>query len=128
MTGDWRELITWIISTTLALAALAGLMVRWVLLPYLREHLLKPMQRVEHQVSVNAHQSDEPTVLDRLDDMHTEVRELRAEQRRTRSDLSDLSRQVGDHLLRSESWSAEVESRLGGLHWPSLGRQRKPGS
>ena len=126
MTGDWRELITWIISTTLALAALAGLMVRWVLMPYLREHLLRPMQRVEHQVSVNNHTSDVPTMLDKIDDLHGEVRELRAEQLRTRSDLSDLSRQVGDHLLRSESWSAEVESRLGGLHWPALGRQRKP--
>ena len=126
MTGDWRELITWIISTTLALAAIAGLLVRWVLMPYLREHLLRPMQRVEHQVSVNNHTSDVPTMLDKIDDLHGEVRELRAEQRRTRSDLSDLSRQVGDHLLRSESWSAEVESRLGGLHWPSLGRQRKP--
>lgn len=126
MTGDWRELITWIISTTLALAALAGLMVRWVLMPYLREHLLRPMQRVEHQVSVNNHTSDVPTMLDKIDDLHGEVRELRAEHLRTRSDLSDLSRQVGDHLLRSESWSAEVESRLGGLHWPALGRQRKP--
>lgn len=128
MTGDWRELVTWIISTTLALAAIAGLLVRWVLMPYLREHLLRPMQRVEHQVSVNNHTSDVPTMLDKIDDLHGEVRELRAEQRRTRSDLSDLSQQVGDHLLRSESWSAEVESRLGGLHWPSLGRQRKPGS
>ena len=128
MTGDWRELVTWIISTTLALAAIAGLLVRWVLMPYLREHLLRPMQRVEHQVSVNNHTSDVPTMLDKIDDLHGEVRELRAEQLRTRSDLSDLSRQVGDHLLRSESWSAEVESRLGGLHWPSLGRQRKPGS
>ena len=128
MSADWRELITWIISTTLALAALAGLMVRWGLLPYLREHPLKPMQRVEHQVSVNNHTSDVPTMLDKIDDLHREVRELRAEQRRARSDLSDLSRQVGDHLLRSESWSAEVESRLGGLHWPALGRQRKPGS
>lgn len=126
MTGDWRELVTWIISTTLALAAIAGLLVRWVLMPYLREHLLRPMQRVEHQVSVNNHTSDVPTMLDKIDDLHGEVRELRAEQLRTRSDLSDLSRQVGDHLLRSESWSAEVESRLGGLHWPSLGRQRKP--
>ena len=126
MTGDWRELVTWIISTTLALAAIAGLLVRWVLMPYLREHLLRPMQRVEHQVSVNNHTSDVPTMLDKIDDLHGEVRELRAEQRRTRSDLSDLSRQVGDHLLRSESWSAEVESRLGGLHWPALGRQRKP--
>ena len=126
MTGDWRELVTWIISTTLALAAIAGLLVRWVLMPYLREHLLRPMQRVEHQVSVNNHTSDVPTMLDKIDDLHGEVRELRAEQLRTRSDLSDLSRQVGDHLLRSESWSAEVESRLGGLHWPALGRQRKP--
>ena len=126
MTGDWRELVTWIISTTLALAAIAGLLVRWVLMPYLREHLLRPMQRVEHQVSVNNHTSDVPTMLDKIDDLHGEVRELRAEQRRTRSDLSDLSRQVGDHLLRSESWSVEVESRLGGLHWPALGRQRKP--
>ena len=126
MTADWRELVTWIISTTLALAAIAGLLVRWVLMPYLREHLLRPMQRVEHQVSVNNHTSDVPTMLDKIDDLHGEVRELRAEQRRTRSDLSDLSRQVGDHLLRSESWSAEVESRLGGLHWPALGRQRKP--
>ena len=126
MTGDWRELVTWIISTTLALAAIAGLLVRWVLMPYLREHLLRPMQRVEHQVSVNNHTSDVPTMLDKIDDLHGEVRELRAEQRRTRSDLSDLSRQVGDHLLRSESWSAEVESRLGGLHWPALGRPRKP--
>ena len=33
MTGDWRELITWIMSNTLALATLDGPMDRWVLLP-----------------------------------------------------------------------------------------------
>ena len=146
MTADWRELVTWIIGTTLGLAAIAGLLVRWVLMPYLREHLLAPLQKVSHELS-NGHRSDPPTAKDSIGTIESKVdaladevrgvrdenRHLRDEQRRTRSDVLDLTTEVrdlvrshGEHVQDAESWSAEVESRLGGLHWPSLGRQRKP--
>lgn len=59
-----------------SLLVLLGLAVRFVLVPYLREHLVRPVQETHRQVTQNRHANPEPTVLDRIDDVHDAVRRL----------------------------------------------------
>lgn len=58
------------------LLALIGLAVRFILLPYLREHLIEPVKETRKQVTVNHHSSETPTVLDRIDDVSQQVHRL----------------------------------------------------
>lgn len=53
-------------AATLAVG-LVGLGVRFILLPWLREHLVDKVEETHRQVSVNKHQSRPPTLLDRVD-------------------------------------------------------------
>jgi hypothetical protein len=76
MNADTRDLITWTLGTVLSLSAVLGLLVRYLLLPYLREHLVRPVAQVKKQVTENHHSNAHPTVMDRIDDVHTEVRTL----------------------------------------------------
>ena len=55
-------------SLTLGLG-LFGVIIRYALLPWLREQLVHPVQETHRQVTVNHHVSNEPTVLDRLDSL-----------------------------------------------------------
>ncbi|HET6915753.1 MAG TPA: hypothetical protein VFH56_06640 [Acidimicrobiales bacterium] len=88
------------VGTVVGLITLLGVAVKWVLVPYLERELLRPVKETHHQVTVNHHSSDEPTILDRLDDVQQEVREARSEVRSVRGDLSR-------HLLNSEEVQAE---------------------
>lgn len=65
-----------LLGVVLALLALLGLAVRYVLVPYLRDHLVGPVQETHKQVTQNRHANPEPTLLDRLDDVHDDVRRL----------------------------------------------------
>lgn len=65
------------LSGILALLALLGLAVRFVLMPYLRDHLVVPVQEVHTQVTENHHANPDATLPDRIDDVHEEVRALR---------------------------------------------------
>lgn len=60
-----------------SLCVLLGLVVRFVLVPYLRDQLVRPVQETHRQVTQNRHANPEPTVLDRIDDVHDEVKMLR---------------------------------------------------
>lgn len=72
-----REALTLVVGALTAITLLGGIVaavVRLVLLPWLREHLVEPMkensdqvEEVHRQVTVNQHTSPEPTVLDKLD-------------------------------------------------------------
>ena len=65
-------------TAVLGVAAVLGLIVRWALLPYLREQVVKPVQETHRQVTPHDRPTDaEPTIVDRLDDVQTELRELR---------------------------------------------------
>lgn len=68
---------------------------------WLRAEVLNPVQETHKQVTVNHHSSTNPTVLDRIDDVHSEVRDLREEQIRVRDDLNT-------HLLRSAQSATET--------------------
>lgn len=71
------EFLTLTVGGLTALTLIAGMIaaaVRLVLLPWLREHLVRPMkvnadlaEEVHRQVTVNSHKSPEPTLLDKID-------------------------------------------------------------
>lgn len=102
MDSDTRDAITWVIGTALGLLMLAGLAVRYVLIPYLRDHLVQPVADVHKQVTENHHANAQPTMLDRIDDVHTEVRAL--------------AKVMDGHLDASDRWLDHITRELHDLH------------
>lgn len=98
MDSGTREAITWTLGTLLTVFAVLGVLVRYVLLPYLREHLIAPVKQVEKQVTENHHSNSTPTVLDRIDDVQQEVRVL--------------GRMLEGHMDWSERWVNLIEREL----------------
>ncbi|MBB3041230.1 hypothetical protein [Nocardioides soli] len=98
MDAGTREAITWTLGTLIAGFAILGVLVRLVLLPYLREHLIAPVKQVEKQVSENHHSNEPPTVLDRLDDVQQEVKVL--------------GRMLEGHMEWSERWVKLIEREV----------------
>ena len=78
MDAQSRDVVTWILGTLLALGTLVAGLVRFMLLPYLREHLVEPVKATQAQVTENSHNAphDSPTVMDRLDDVQTDVKAI----------------------------------------------------
>lgn len=77
MNPQSRDTVTFLMGTLLSLITLLGLLTRYVLLPYLREHLVAPVKETHQAVTENHHSSPQaPTVVDRLEDLHTDVRTL----------------------------------------------------
>lgn len=67
-------------SAVLGVAAVLGLVVRWALLPYLRDQVVKPIRETHRQVTPHDRPLDaEPTIVDRLDDVQTGVADLTRE-------------------------------------------------
>lgn len=99
-------------TAALGVLTILGLVVRFVLLPYLREHLVQPVQETHKQVTENHHSNDRPTVLDRIDDVSGQVAE---NTRETRA----LARMFDGHL----DWSQHEVDRL----WTALQAQRDRG-
>lgn len=63
------------------LAAVTGFGLKYILLPWLKTNLVDKVEETHHQVTVNAHASPEPTVLDKLDTLAEQVEDLHAGQR-----------------------------------------------
>ena len=105
MSPETRDLISWILGTTVTLSVIIGLVVKFVLMPYLREHLVKPMKQVEKQVSENHHSNKKPTVLDRIDDVQRSVEEMRTE-------MKGMASMYEGHITWSEKWVNLVEREL----------------
>lgn len=101
MDAPTRELVTWTIGTLIGLSVLIGLAVKYLLMPYLRDHLIVPMRQVEKQVSENSHSNREPTVLDRIDDVQDTVN-------RIATGLEKANERFDRHL----GWSHEEANRL----------------
>lgn len=77
MSAESRDLITWTLGTLVSLSVLAGITVKFILLPWLRDHLLEPVRTTHQQVTENHHAgNDGPTLPDRMEDLHTDVRTL----------------------------------------------------
>lgn len=104
------DVIAAALSAVLLAFTLAGLAVRYVLLPYLREHLIAPVKETNKQVTENHHSNPNPTVLDRIDDVSHQVAENTTETRA-------LARMFDGHL----DWSQREVDRI----WKQLGIERK---
>lgn len=111
MSKDVVELIGAVLGAILATCALIGLGVRYVLLPWLREHLVQPVMETNRQITRNGHTSNPPTMLDQL---HTISRKV--DDSATKGDLRAASRMFEGHITRSEAdrgnlWDAVDELR-----------------
>lgn len=77
MNAQSQDTVTFLLATLLSLITLAGLITRFVLMPYLRQHLVDPVKATHAQVTENHHASPgEPTLVDRVDDVARDVRAL----------------------------------------------------
>ena len=112
--SDLQQQITWTLGTIIALSAVLGLAVRLILLPYLREHLVKPMRQVEKQVTENHHSNPKPTILDRLDDIERAVVNTQAEMTRHREDEQA-------RLDRGDARMGRIEESIGHVSEGFLG-------
>ena len=101
MTEQTRDLITWTLGTVIALTVVIGIAVRLILLPYLREHLVKPMGVVKEQVK-NSHGTN---LRDDLDNTRDDINALRA-------DVRSVSEQIKGHITWSERWAKVIEREI----------------
>jgi hypothetical protein len=115
MSPDSRDTITWVLATIISCSVVVGLAVRFILMPYLREHLIDPMKQVKKQVTENHHSNQNPTVLDRIDDVQSLVEEIRDMQ----NGYMALTAEFAKHL----NWSEAEVSRL----WRAIGQGRPTG-
>lgn len=93
-----RAVITWVLTTVTSVTILLGLGVKFVLVPYLKEHLVSPMREVQRQVTENHHSNVVPTLPDRIEDVAVDVRAL--------TDALDK------HLASSDRWLDKLTGRL----------------
>jgi len=56
------------LAAILSTCALIGLAVKFILMPYIRENVIKPIHETHRQMTVNSHASSPPTFLDLMDD------------------------------------------------------------
>lgn len=98
MNSEARDTITWTLGTFLSLCMILGLAVRFVLYPWLRDHLVTPVKATQRQVTENHHQHDPPTVIDRLEELSREVHAI--------------ANVMDQHLSWSDRWSTLVEREV----------------
>lgn len=99
--SDGLGLVVGMLTASTLVLGLLGMAVRFVLVPYLERNLVRPLAETRHQVTANQHASPNPTVPDRLEDMHT--------------DLRAFARAFDGHL----EWSQNEVDRL----WKALSRK-----
>lgn len=99
---DYIERILVIITGT---TGLIGLMVRFALVPYLRDQLIAPVQETHRQVTENGHANDSPTVMDLIHDVQAAID-------KHSSDVRALSGVLDEHLRYSDRWVSLMEREL----------------
>ena len=110
---DWeitlRIMLVILTITTIVAGLIAGV-IRWAVLPNLQDWIErnfgKPLRETHKQVTENHHSNTQPTVLDELSDVKTEIRALRR-------DLADQAARFGDHI----TWGDREVRRL----WDAIG-------
>lgn len=100
MSDAWT-LIVGVCGGILAIAGVLSLM-WWLVKPritdYIEEQLARPVRETHHQVTVNHHSSAEPTILDRLDTLSTEVGAQSREFESLHENVANLTEMLVDHL------------------------------
>jgi hypothetical protein len=95
---ETRDLVTWVLGTIVTGLVVVGFAVRYVLVPYLRDHLVRPVEDVRKQVSENSHTNTPATLPDRIEDVHAEI--------------SALARVLEGHLESSDRWLDALFKRI----------------
>lgn len=110
-------------SALLGTFAVVGLVVRFMLLPYLREQVVRPVQETHRQVTPHTPgDAGAPTVADRLSDVQASLEDIRGEvgqiakkareNRRLALAAGQVADAVGRRLSDHEAWAREEDSRL----------------
>lgn len=118
MNPQTRDVVTWLLGTVLSLCILGGFVVRFVILPWLQAHLVEPVKDTQHQVTENQHQSDTPTLPDRIEDLTDAVHAATRDHVTQGRDIRALTRVLDEHLRWSNRWVDEVDDRLEKLSRP----------
>ena len=113
--SEARDLITWTLGTIVSLSVVTGLVVRFILMPYLREHLVKPMGAVRHHVE-NSHNLNLRDDLDaKFDGLASQIGSLGTEVRDLKMQHQVEARMFEGHLEWSERWVALAERDVDAL-------------
>lgn len=113
MDADTRDAITWTLGTFLTLCTIVALGVRFVLLPWLRDHLVLPVQETHRQVSENGHvDRSTPTIPDRLEDLSAKVDEAQEAHTVQSRDLRAVTAVLDEHLRWADRWVDLVDREL----------------
>lgn len=101
---DAVTIVVGILSAITLAIGLLGLAVRMVLVPWLEKHVIAPVKETNHQVTVNKHTSDPPTLLDKVDRVQDKVDKVEA-------DVRSAARMFEGHIDlsaddRRELWEA----------------------
>lgn len=113
MDSSTRDAIQWACGTFLTVCAIVGLGVKFVLLPWLRDHLVQPVRQVHRQVAENGHANEKhPTIPDRLEDLAEKVDEATDAHKVQARDMSALTRVLDEHLRWSDRWVDVVDREL----------------
>lgn len=113
MDPSTRDAITWTLSTCTGILVLVSLAVRFVLLPWLRDHLVSPVQETHRQVSENGHRHRaQPTIPDRLEDLAAKVDIATTAHEAQSRDLQAFRLVLDEHLRWSDRWVDVVDREL----------------
>lgn len=103
MHDAWKPLL-YVCGSIITLAGAASIL-WWLVKPRIQEwvesELIRPVRETHHQVTVNQHASDEPTVLDKLDELKQESHTHGLELESLHSNLAGLTHVVLEHLRTS---------------------------
>lgn len=113
MNAQSRDTVTFLLSTITGLLVLIGLAVRFVLLPWLRDHLVQPVQETHRQISENGHvDADAPTIPDRLQDLAAAVHDATEDHAVLSRDLAAMTRVLDQHLTWADRYTDLVDREL----------------
>lgn len=121
MTGVAEVLVTAGAAVIAVTTIVSGVL--WLVLPrvkgWIQREITVPVQATHHQVSVNHHTSKDPTLLDKFDDLGSQVGAISTEMEALSSEVKSLSAQVeardqnvntlyvlfDEHLRWSREWT-----------------------
>lgn len=99
------NLIVGVLTAVTLLGGMVAAATRYMLLPWLREHLVKPVEHVKKQVTENHHENETPTLPDRIDDVAQQVFDASLQ-------VAALARMFDGHLESAAAESTAMWSAL----------------
>lgn len=104
-----------VLGIALGLGTLVGILIRYMLVPFLAEKFVL-LEETHKQVSENNHRNESPTVLDRISEVKTQADRIEYLAQNSRHAVNTLARMFDGHLKWSQDevdamWKAIKETR-----------------